>query len=176
MPMRQVLDSSDITRTTRRIAHEILEGTPDVSSLVLLGIPTRGAALANRLAEHIQEISGQPVDVGVLDVTMYRDDVGQGVLRTPRPSAIPAAGVDGRTVVLVDDVLYSGRTARASLDALVDIGRPRVVRLAVLVDRGHREFPIRADYVGKNIPSQTDDHVRVKLQEIDGEDGVVMTP
>jgi pyrimidine operon attenuation protein/uracil phosphoribosyltransferase len=176
MPTRQVLDSSDITRTSRRIAHEILEGTPDASSLVLLGIPTRGAALANRLASVIAEISGQSVDVGVLDVTLYRDDVGQGALRTPTPSLIPTGGVDGRTVVLVDDVLYSGRTARAALDALVGIGRPRAVRLAVLVDRGHREFPIRADFVGKNIPSHTTDHVRVKLKEVDGEDGVVMTP
>lgn len=176
MPKRQVLDSSDVTRTIKRIAHEICEGTPDTSSLVLLGIPTRGAALAGRLAEHIADISGQPVDLGVLDVTLYRDDVGHGVLRTPQPTVIPAGGVDGKTVVLVDDVLYSGRTVRAALDALVDIGRPRVVRLAVLVDRGHREFPIRADYVGKNIPSQADDHVRVKLDEVDGEDGVVMTP
>jgi len=176
MPTRQVLDSSDITRTTKRMAHEILEGTPEVSSLVLLGIPTRGQALAVRLAGHISDISGLPVDVGSLDVTMYRDDVGSGQIRTPQPSTIPAGGVDGRVVVLVDDVLFSGRTARAALDALVDVGRPAAVRLAVLVDRGHREFPIRADFVGKNIPSQVAERVSVKLQEIDDEEGVVITP
>jgi len=176
MPTRQVLDSSDITRTTKRMAHEILEGTPEVASLVLLGIPTRGQALARRLADHISDISGTPVDVGSLDVTMYRDDVGSGQIRTPQPSAIPAGGVDGRVVVLVDDVLFSGRTARAALDALVDVGRPAAVRLAVLVDRGHREFPIRADFVGKNIPSQVAERVSVRLQEVDDEEGVVITP
>jgi len=176
MPTRQVLDSSDITRTTKRMAHEILEGTPDVSSLVLLGIPTRGQALSKRLADHIFDISGEKVDVGSLDVTMYRDDVQSGQMRTPQPSSIPAGGVDGRVVVLVDDVLFSGRTARAALDALVDVGRPSAVRLAVLVDRGHREFPIRADYVGKNIPSQAAERVSVRLHEVDGEEGVVITP
>ena len=176
MPARQVLDSSDITRTTRRIAHEILEGTPDVSSLVLLGIPTRGAALATRLADHIADISGDAVDVGVIDVTMYRDDVGQGVIRTPHPSSIPPGGIDDRVVVLVDDVLFSGRTVRAALDALVNVGRPSAVRLAVLVDRGHRELPIRADFVGKNIPTQMGERVSVRLMDVDGEEGVVMTP
>jgi pyrimidine operon attenuation protein / uracil phosphoribosyltransferase len=176
MPVRQVLDSSDITRTTKRIAHEILEGTPDVSSLVLLGIPTRGAALASRLAEHITDISGDIVDVGVIDVTMYRDDVASGPIRTPQPSSIPPGGIDNRVVVLVDDVLFSGRTVRAALDALVNLGRPRTVRLAVLVDRGHRELPIRADFVGKNIPTQMGERVSVRLDEVDGEEGVVMTP
>lgn len=176
MPTRQVLDSSDITRTTRRIAHEILEGTPDVSSLVLLGIPTRGAALAARLADHISDISGERVDVGVIDVTMYRDDVATGSIRTPQPTSIPATGIDDRVVVLVDDVLFSGRTVRAALDALVDVGRPRAVRLAVLVDRGHRELPIRADFVGKNIPTQMGERVSVRLVEVDQEEGVVMTP
>ncbi len=176
MPVRQVLDSSDITRTTRRIAHEILEGCPDVSSLVLLGIPTRGAALARRLAEHISDISGDTVDVGIIDVTMYRDDVGHGVIRTPQPSSIPTGGIDGKVVVLVDDVLFSGRTTRAALDALVSVGRPRAVRLAVLVDRGHRELPIRADFVGKNIPTQMGERVSVRLKEVDGDDEVVMTP
>ena len=176
MPARQVLDSSDITRTTKRIAHEILEATPDVSSLVLLGIPTRGAALATRLAEHITDVSGETVDVGVLDVTMYRDDVASGPIRTPQPSSIPVGGIDDRVVVLVDDVLFSGRTVRAALDALVNLGRPRAVRLAVLVDRGHRELPIRADFVGKNIPTQMGERVSVRLHEVDGEEGVVMTP
>jgi pyrimidine operon attenuation protein/uracil phosphoribosyltransferase len=176
MPARQVLDSSDITRTTRRIAHEILEGTPEVSSLVLLGIPTRGAALAIRLAHHIADICGEVPDVGVIDVTMYRDDVGQGAIRAPQPSSIPAGGIDQKIVVLVDDVLFSGRTVRAALDALVNVGRPSAVRLAVLVDRGHRELPIRADFVGKNIPSQMGERVSVRLTEVDGEEGVVMTP
>jgi len=176
MPARQVLDSSAISRTTRRIAHEILESTPDVSELVLLGIPTRGSVLAARLAQHIQEISGDSVDIGAIDVTLYRDDVASGPLRTPQPSTLPPGGIDGRVVVLVDDVLFSGRTVRAALDALVDVGRPKIVRLAVLVDRGHREFPIRADYVGKNIPTQMGERVSVLLQDVDGEEGVVMTP
>lgn len=176
MPARQILDSSDIVRTTRRIAHEILEATPDVTELVILGIPTRGVALSNRLADHIHDISGQRPEIGVIDVTLYRDDVSSGDLRVPQASVIPAGGIDDRVVILVDDVLYSGRTVRAALDALVDVGRPKIVRLAVLVDRGHRELPIRADFVGKNIPSQTGERVSVRLGEVDGEDGVVMTP
>lgn len=174
--MRQILDSSDMSRTIRRIAHEILEATPDVSSLVLLGIPTRGVALAKRLADHIRDISGENVDTGVIDVTLYRDDVGSGELRSPQPSTPPVGGVDSRVVVLVDDVLYSGRTVRAALDALVDWGRPGAVRLAVLVDRGHRELPIRADFVGKNIPTHTGERVSVRLFDVDGADEVVMTP
>lgn len=175
MPVRQVLDSSAISRTVRRIAHEILETTPDFSDLVILGIPTRGAALARRLGEHISDISQEPVDVGVIDVTMYRDDVSSGPLRTPQPSVFPTRGIDDRVVVLVDDVLFSGRTVRAALDALVDVGRPASVRLAVLVDRGHRELPIRADFVGKNIPTQMGERVSVRLDDVDGSEEVVMS-
>ena len=175
MPTRQILDSSDMVRTTKRIAHEVIEAIPDVSDLIILGIPTRGVALATRLAGHIQDISGVTPTVGVIDVTLYRDDVKSGEMRTPHRSVIPPEGIDNRVVILVDDVLYSGRTVRAALDALVDVGRPRAVRLAVLVDRGHRELPIRADFVGKNIPSHAGERVFVRLAEVDDEDGVVMT-
>lgn len=169
-----VLSESDITRTIKRMAHEIVEGSPDAHSLVILGIPTRGAILAKRLAAHIEEITSVAVPVGVLDVTMYRDDIGQGAIRTPVPTTEPSGGIDDKVTVLVDDVLFSGRTVRAALDALTDLGRPRVVRLAVLVDRGHRELPIRADYVGKNLPSATHEHVSVMLHEVDNEEGVVL--
>jgi pyrimidine operon attenuation protein/uracil phosphoribosyltransferase len=168
MTARAVLSESDIDRTLRRIAHEIIEATPDVDSLVLLGIPTRGAILATRLASRISEISGHVIPVGSLDVTLYRDDLSTGGHRTPAPTLVPDGGIDDRVVVLVDDVLYSGRTVRAALDALTAIGRPRVVRLAVLVDRGHRELPIRADHVGKNLPSHQGERITVSLLETDG--------
>ena len=167
-----VLSGSDIARTTKRIAHEIIEGTPDASSLVLLGVPTRGAVLADRLASHIRDITEVSVPVGILDVTLYRDDLDKGPLRTPHPTEEPPGGIDDKVVVLVDDVLFSGRTVRAALDALIDLGRPRAVRLAVLVDRGHREFPIRADYVGKNLPSAMKERVSVLLHETDNTEGV----
>jgi len=167
-----VLSESDIQRTTKRIAHEIVEGSPDASSLVLLGIPTRGAVLAERLAGHIDDITGVRPPVGVLDTTLYRDDVHQSPLRAPHETTEPEGGIDDRVVVLVDDVLFSGRTVRAALDALVDLGRPRAVRLAVLVDRGHRELPIRADYVGKNLPSNLGEHIYVRLHEVDDTEGV----
>lgn len=157
------------------MAHEILEATPDAANLIILGIPTRGVALAERLSGHIRDISGESPTVGVIDVTLYRDDVKSGTIRTPQPSNIPSGGIDDSVVILVDDVLYSGRTVRAALDALVDVGRPRAVRLAVLVDRGHRELPIRADFVGKNIPSHTGERVSVRLAEVDGDDGVMVT-
>jgi len=167
-----VLSESDIARTLKRIAHEIIEGTPDSSDLVLLGIPTRGAILAKRLAQHVADITGATVPVGTLDVTMYRDDLSESGMRVPQPTEAPAGGIDDRVVVLVDDVLFSGRTVRAAFDALIDLGRPRAVRLAVLVDRGHREFPIRADYVGKNLPSALHERVSVYLDEVDHEEGV----
>lgn len=172
MSSRVVMGDSDLQRTIRRIAHEICEGLPDTGDLVVLGIPRRGEVLASRLASLITEITGSTVDWGVLDVTMYRDDVAAGGLRTPHPSTIPAGGVDGKVVVLVDDVLYSGRTVRAALDALTDIGRPKMVRLAVLVDRGHRELPIRADWVGKNLPSSIHERISVRFVETDGVDRV----
>lgn len=172
MPSDLVLSESDIQRTIKRIAHEIVEGSPDASSLVLLGIPTRGAVLADRLAGHIDDITGVRPPLGVLDTTLYRDDLDQSPLRAPHETTEPEGGIDDRVVVLVDDVLFSGRTVRAALDALVDLGRPRAVRLAVLVDRGHRELPIRADYVGKNLPSNLGEHIYVRLHEVDETEGV----
>jgi pyrimidine operon attenuation protein / uracil phosphoribosyltransferase len=172
MAARAVLSESDIDRTLRRIAHEIIEASPETSDLVLLGIPTRGVVLAQRLAAYISDIAGIPVPAGSLDVTMYRDDLSTGGHRTPAPTEVPDGGIDGRVVVLVDDVLYSGRTVRAALDALTAIGRPRLVRLAVLVDRGHRELPIRADHVGKNLPTHHGERISVKLREIDGAEEV----
>jgi pyrimidine operon attenuation protein/uracil phosphoribosyltransferase len=154
-----------------RIAHEILERTKGGDDLVLLGIPTRGVTMANRLAARIAAVEGLDVPVGSLDITMYRDDLR---LRSPRAletTDVPG-GVDDKLVVLVDDVLFTGRTIRAALDALSDLGRPRAVQLAVLVDRGHRELPIRADYVGKNLPTSRTELVSVRLAEIDGSDGV----
>jgi pyrimidine operon attenuation protein/uracil phosphoribosyltransferase len=168
MTQRVVFSESDIDRTLRRIAHEIIESTPNPSDLVLLGIPTRGAVLASRLARLLEEMLGMSIAQGALDVTLYRDDLGQGGHRVPSPTSVPVSGIDDRVVVLVDDVLYSGRTVRAALDALTAIGRPRIVRLAVLVDRGHRELPIRADHVGKNLPSHHDERISVKLRDIDG--------
>jgi pyrimidine operon attenuation protein / uracil phosphoribosyltransferase len=169
-----VLESAEIARALTRITHEILERTDGASDVVLLGIPTRGVPLAQRLAERLSEVEGRPTPAGSLDVTMYRDDLRLRPARALRHTAVPASGVDGKIVVLVDDVLYSGRTVRAALDALGDIGRPRAVQLAVLVDRGHRELPIRADYVGKNLPTSQREVVQVLLTETDGQDAVVL--
>ncbi|MBF4162168.1 bifunctional pyr operon transcriptional regulator/uracil phosphoribosyltransferase PyrR [Nocardioides sp. CBS4Y-1] len=169
---RVVLDARDITRALTRISHEILERNKGAGDLVLLGIPSRGVPLARRIAERITAVEGVEVPVGALDVTMYRDDLRKHPARGPQPTEIPPGGLDGRTVVLVDDVLYSGRTVRAALDAMNDLGRPDVVRLAVLVDRGHRELPIRADHVGKNLPSSRSERVMVRLEELDGLEGV----
>ncbi|MBH0115536.1 bifunctional pyr operon transcriptional regulator/uracil phosphoribosyltransferase PyrR [Salinibacterium sp. NG253] len=174
MSVRTVLQHADITRALTRISHEILESNRGSDDLVILGIPTRGVTLAKRIAAIIQSVDPTPVTSGVLDVTMYRDDLAQNPTRATGPTDIPAGGIDGKTVVLVDDVLYSGRTIRAALDALGDLGRPRAVRLAVLVDRGHREFPIRADFVGKNLPSSTEERINVHLEEIDGSDEVTI--
>ena len=153
MSARTVLHEADISRALTRIAHEILESNRGAENLVLLGIPTRGVTLAHRLSAVIGEIAQTAVPVGALDVTLFRDDLAKQPTRSPRPTDIPAGGIDGKTVVLVDDVLFSGRSIRAALDALQSIGRPSIVRLAILVDRGHRELPIRPDFVGKNIPS-----------------------
>jgi len=171
MSTRSILQPSDVTRALTRIAHEILEGNRGADDLVILGIPTRGALLAQRIAENLAEIDGTTVPVGSLDVTMYRDDLFEQPTRELSPTSVPA-DIDGKTVILVDDVLYSGRTVRAALDALTDLGRPDIVRLAVLIDRGHRELPIRADYVGKNLPSSHNERVNVNLVEVDGIDGV----
>ena len=172
---RTVLDARDIGRALTRISHEILERNKGASDLVLLGIPSRGVPLAERIAERIASVEGYDVPVGSLDVTMYRDDLRMKPARALLPTQIPGGGIDGRTVVLVDDVLFSGRTIRAALDAMNDVGRPRVVRLAVLVDRGHRELPIRADFVGKNLPTSLVESVRVHLEEFDGEDAVTIS-
>ena len=169
---RVVLDARDISRALTRIAHEILERNRGAADLVLLGVPTRGVGLAHRLAARIRATEGVEVPVGSLDVTLYRDDLRRHPARGPARTDVPVQGIEGRTVVLVDDVLYSGRTVRAALDALNDLGRPAVVRLAVLVDRGHRELPVRADHVGKNLPSARTERVMVRLEELDGRDEV----
>ena len=169
---RTVLDPSDIARALTRIAHEILERNKGAADLVLLGLHTRGVPLASRIAERIAHVEGAPVSVGELDVTMYRDDLRHQPTRRAHKTVIPTDGIDGKVVVLVDDVLFSGRTIRAALDALADLGRPSAVRLAVLVDRGHRELPIRADHVGKNLPSALAERVSVRLEEVDGTDEV----
>ncbi|HTE73551.1 MAG TPA: bifunctional pyr operon transcriptional regulator/uracil phosphoribosyltransferase PyrR [Actinomycetes bacterium] len=171
---RTVLETADIARALTRIAHEVLERNKGADGLVLLGIPSRGVPLAHRLAARIAEVEGSAVPVGALDVTMYRDDLRLHPARTLEHTDLPPEGVDGRTVVLVDDVLFSGRTIRAALDSLNDHGRPSRVQLAVLVDRGHRELPIRADYVGKNLPTSAGERVRVLLEERDGSDAVVI--
>jgi pyrimidine operon attenuation protein/uracil phosphoribosyltransferase len=165
-----ILSGSDLHRVVDRIAHQILEKTSGATGTVLLGIPTRGVPLARRLAARIHAFEGIDVPVGALDITLYRDDLRLHATRALGKTEIPGAGVDGRRVILVDDVLFSGRTVRAALDALGDVGRPSSVQLAVLVDRGHRELPIRADYVGKNIPTALTESVRVSLAETD--DGV----
>ncbi len=171
---RTVLDAADVSRALTRIAHEVLERTRGADDLVLLGIPTRGVALARRLAARISEVQGRDVPHGSLDTTMYRDDLRLRPARALEHTDVPEGGIDGRLVVLVDDVLFSGRTVRAALTALDDLGRPRSVQLAVLVDRGHRELPIRADYVGKNLPTSLREVVRVHLAEHDGEDAVLL--
>lgn len=175
METRTVLEGAEISRALTRISHEIIEANKGVDGLVLVGIPTRGSLLARRIADIISRIEGAEVPVGSLDVTMYRDDLAQHPTRAPRPTDMPVAGIDGATVVLVDDVLYSGRTVRAALDALNDHGRPMAVRLAALIDRGHRELPIRADYIGKNLPSAKHERISVRLAELDGEDAVTIS-
>ncbi|WP_156753885.1 bifunctional pyr operon transcriptional regulator/uracil phosphoribosyltransferase PyrR [Actinokineospora pegani] len=175
---RELLSAGDVARTIARMAHQVIEktslGASGAAPVVLLGIPTRGAPLATRLAERIAEFSGVSVPTGALDITLYRDDLRRRPTRPIGETALPPGGVDDALVVLVDDVLFSGRTIRAALDALRDAGRPRAVQLAVLVDRGHRELPIRADYVGKNVPTARSEEVRVLLAETDGRDGVVL--
>ncbi|GGF35866.1 bifunctional protein PyrR [Marmoricola endophyticus] len=166
---RVVLDVAAVNRALTRIAHEVLERNRGAQDVVLLGIPTRGVPLAHRVAARIAEVEDVVVPVGALDVTMYRDDLRMRPARALLPTDIPPGGIDGRTVVLVDDVLYSGRTIRAALDAMNDVGRPAAVQLAVLVDRGHRELPIRADFVGKNLPTSTHEKVAVRLSELDDE-------
>jgi pyrimidine operon attenuation protein / uracil phosphoribosyltransferase len=179
-----LLTAADVGRVIDRMAHQLIERAaslypdrPDggLDDLVLIGIPTRGAPLARRLAGRIEAFSGVAVDTGTVDITLYRDDLRLRGVRALEPTVLPDAGIDDRLVVLVDDVLFSGRSVRAALDALRDLGRPRAVQLAVLVDRGHRELPIRADYVGKNLPTSRAQQVRVHLAETDGGDEVLVT-
>ncbi len=174
MAPRVVLSSDDIARSLKRIAHEIIESLSDAQNILVLGIPTRGVSLAKRLTELLTALNpGFDVRFGVLDVTMYRDDQ----VNPDRPiteTQLPASGLDNEIVIVVDDVLYSGRTIRAALDALVDYGRPKQVKLAVVVDRGHRELPIRPDFVGKNLPTSSQERVSVRLVEHDGVDEVVI--
>ena len=174
MGTRIVLSEADIARALTRVSHEILESNRGPNDLVILGIPTRGVPLANRVAAIITGITGVDVAVGSLDVTMYRDDLHRNPTRAPQPTQIPPGGLDGKVVVLVDDVLFSGRSIRAALDAVQDLGRPAIVRLATLIDRGHRELPIRPDFVGKNLPSSREERVNVSLREIDGVDEVTI--
>lgn len=171
---RVVLDSEEISRALTRMAHQILEANHGAAGLILLGIPTRGVPLAHRLADAMREVEGHDIPVGELDITMYRDDLRSNPVRMVGRTRVPPH-IDDAVVVLVDDVLYSGRTIAAALDALKDIGRPRAVRLAVLVDRGHRQLPIRADHVGKELGTAADERVRVRLGEIDGVNEVTIT-
>ena len=171
---RVIWDSDDVNRALKRIAHQVLESNRGPVGLVLLGIRTRGVPLARRLGELIADAEGGEVPVGELDITMYRDDLRSNPTRAVGPTRIPVP-LDGKTVVLVDDVLFSGRTIAAAMDALKDLGRPRAVRLAVLIDRGHRDLPIQADHVGKDLPTSSAEHVRVVLAEIDGEDLVTLS-
>ena len=192
---KEILGPPDIARSLFRIAHEILERNHGTQDIVVLGIPSGGAPLAHRLVEALAVAAGEgtqwseqagqaradaanaKVPVGTLDITMYRDDLGRHPIRVPRPTEIPQGGIDGKVVILVDDVLYSGRTIRAALDALGAIGRPRAVQLATLVDRGHRELPIRADYVGKNLPTSRYEKVVVSLTELGAStDAVTIVP
>ncbi|PXY23638.1 bifunctional pyr operon transcriptional regulator/uracil phosphoribosyltransferase [Prauserella coralliicola] len=175
---RELLSAGDVARTIARMAHQVIEKTALDSKgaipPVLLGIPTRGIPLATRLGARISEFSGVDVPTGALDVTLYRDDLRRKPTRPLEQTQLPGTGIDDRVVVLVDDVLFSGRTIRAALDALRDHGRPRVVQLAVLVDRGHRELPIRADYVGKNVPTSRSEEVSVLLSDVDDRDAVLL--
>jgi pyrimidine operon attenuation protein / uracil phosphoribosyltransferase len=168
----KVFDADDLRRAHTRIAHEIVERNHGATDVVLIGLYTRGVAVAHRLAEAIERFEGVSVPVGAIDVAFYRDDIGLRRIQPLGPTEVPV-DVTGRVVVLVDDVLFTGRTARAALEAITELGRPRAVQLAVLVDRGHRELPIRADYVGKNLPTKVAEDVRVRLQGVDdGDDGI----
>jgi pyrimidine operon attenuation protein/uracil phosphoribosyltransferase len=175
MPEKVLLTSREIGRALARIAHEIVEKNKGAEGVVLVGMRTRGVPLAKRIAEIIQGFEGIPIPVGALDIGLYRDDISPSELKSANQNRtdIPASITDKR-VILIDDVLYTGRSIRAAMDALVDLGRPQSIQLAVLIDRGHRELPIRADYVGKNIPSSKDEEIQVQLEEVDGVDGVVI--
>jgi pyrimidine operon attenuation protein/uracil phosphoribosyltransferase len=170
---KKLLGADDIRRAVARLAHEVVEHNEGVQSLVLVGLRTRGIPLARRLKQRILEFEGAEVPLGELDITLYRDDVHQRVPRSLSPTQIPV-DISDKTVILVDDVLYTGRTIRAALDALIDLGRPKAIQLLCLVDRGHRELPIRPDYVGKNVPTSRHEKIAVRLEEVDGVDEVVL--
>ena len=178
MSKKVIMNQEDIRRTLARIAHEMIERNKAIEQLILVGVHTRGVPLANRLAANIEEFAGQKIPVGTLDISLYRDDLSSLELQpTVKNTDIPVS-VDGKTIVLTDDVLYTGRSIRAAMDALTDLGRPQLIQLAVLVDRGHRELPIRADYVGKNMPSSRHEEIKVSLKETDGVDevAIISTP
>jgi pyrimidine operon attenuation protein/uracil phosphoribosyltransferase len=170
---KQLLSADDIRRAVARLAHEVVERNEGVQSLVLVGLRTRGFPLARRVQQRILEFEGETAPLGELDITLYRDDVHQRAPRTLSPTSIPV-DISDKTVVLIDDVLYTGRTIRAALDALIDLGRPRAIQLLCLVDRGHRELPIRPDFIGKNVPTSRHEKVAVRLEEVDGVDEVVL--
>ncbi|HEU0168156.1 MAG TPA: bifunctional pyr operon transcriptional regulator/uracil phosphoribosyltransferase PyrR [Chloroflexota bacterium] len=167
-----IMTDDDVRRALTRIAHEVIEHNKGVRQLVLVGMRTRGVPLAKRLAAKLDEFEGVQVPVGELDITLYRDDIGMRAVQPLVGSTAIPTDISNKTIVLVDDVLFTGRSVRAALDALIDYGRPKAIQLAVLVDRGHRELPIRPDYVGKNVPTSLDEDIAVRLREVDGRDGV----
>ncbi|MDO5061164.1 MAG: bifunctional pyr operon transcriptional regulator/uracil phosphoribosyltransferase PyrR [Actinomycetaceae bacterium] len=171
---KTVLTEDEIARALTRISYEIIEYSDVLEHLVILGIPRRGETLAKRIAQKISAITATPINVGTLDTTMYRDDLAEQPTRVPHATNIPPSGIEGKRVVLVDDVLYTGRTVKAALEALFDLGRPSIVQLAVLVDRGHRELPIRPDFIGKNLPTSRSEVVTINCKETDGTDSVVI--
>lgn len=175
MTQNRIIDSAGMKRTVNRLAHEVIEANKGSDALAIVGIRTRGDFLARRLASKIEEIEGHPIEVGTLDITLYRDDL-KGKLEQPQlQSTNILFDVTGKNLVLVDDVLFTGRTIRSALNAIMDLGRPKIIQLLVLVDRGHRELPIKADFVGKNIPTSHHQEIKVMMQEVDGEDGVILT-
>jgi len=174
MPKKVIMTSEDIRRTLARVAHEIIEQNRVIENLVLVGMRTRGVPLAKRLASNIKSFEGIEIPVGALDISLYRDDLASLDLQPVVQRTDIPVDIDGKSIVLVDDVLYTGRSTRAAMDALIDLGRPRSIQLAVLIDRGHRELPIRADYAGKNIPSSRDEEIQVQLEESDGIDEVAI--
>ena len=175
MPKKVIMNQEDIRRTLARIAHEMIERNKAIEHLILVGMHTRGVPMANRLAANIEDFANVKIPVGTLDISLYRDDLSSLELQpTVKNTDIPVS-VDGKSIILVDDVLYTGRSIRAAMDALTDLGRPQLIQLAVLVDRGHRELPIRADYVGKNMPSSRHEEIKVSLKETDGTDEVAIT-
>ena len=173
---KKIIDEAGFERTLSRLAHEIIERNKGVENIAIVGIRTRGEYLAKRFVKKIQEIEHRELQLGVLDITLYRDDLREKLLQPIMKGTMVPFDVTGKDIILIDDVLYTGRTIRAALDELIDLGRPATIQLAVMVDRGHRELPIKADFVGKNIPTSDDEEVRVLMREVDGEDAVIIMP